>query len=117
MSHHMHDNAHIKQVLSDVIALSMSHIQDLALKLKELNITEENLATRSLADQEKSKTMNYLLHIINDAIHPAHNLAKEFFPGAADFIEMCKVNHKLAIERKLIASTCGCYSCKMKKPI
>ena len=117
MSHHKHDNAHIKQVLTDVIAISMSHIQDLALKLKKLNITEENLASKSEEEKNRSIVLNNILTIINDAIHPAHDLAKELFPGASQFIDLCKDNHKLAIERKLIASTCSCYTCKIEKPV
>lgn len=117
MSHHSNSNAHIKQVLSDVISISMSHIQDLALKLKELNITDSNLAEKTEEEKNRSIVLNNILTIINDAIHPAHNLAKEFYPGAEKFIDLCKENHRLAIERKLISSTCGCYTCKTDKPV
>lgn len=117
MSHHSHDNAHIKQVLMDVISISMSHIQDLALALKKLNITDSNMHEKSEADKAKSANLNFLLHMLNDAIHPAHKLSLEFYPQAQEFIDMCKENHKLAIERKLISSMCHCYSCKIEKPI
>ncbi len=117
MSLHSHDNAHIKQVLSDVISISMSHIQDIALKLKDLNITEENLKDQPEDKKQRSIVLNNILTLINDAIHPAHNLAKELYPDATQFIELCQQNHKLAIERKLISSICHCYSCKVATPV
>lgn len=116
MSHHSNDNAHIKQILMDVMSISMSHIQDIALKLKELNITEENLHEKNDQDKHKSIVLNNILNILNDAIHPTHHLVKEFFPGAEKFAELCAQNHKIAIERKLISSTCHCYMCKIEKP-
>jgi hypothetical protein len=116
VSHHSHDNAHIKQVLIDVISIAMSHIHDIALKLKELNITAENLDQKSEQDKHKSMTLNNILNILNDAMHPAHHLVKDFFPGAEKFAELCMQNHKIAIERKLISATCHCYMCKIEKP-
>lgn len=113
----INDNAHIKQVLSDVISVSMSHIQDIALRLKKLDINESNIKEKSSEIVQQSVLLNNILTIVNDAIHPAHELAKEIYPGAKEFIEMCQQNHKLAIERKLISDKCGCYSCKIESPV
>lgn len=111
------DKAHIKQVLADVISIAMSHIQDIALKLKDLDINESNIKDKSPEIVQKSVLLNNILTIINDAIHPAHDISKELYPGAVDFIDMCIVNHKLAIERKLISAKCGCYKCKIENPV
>ena len=117
MPHHKHNNAHYKQVLADVISISMSHIQDLALRLKELDINESNIKEKSPEIVQKSVLLNNILTIVNDAIHPAHDIAKDIYPGAAAFIDMCKENHKLAIERKLISDKCNCYMHKIEKPV
>lgn len=115
--HHKHDNAHVKQVLSDVISIAMSHIQDIALRLKELDITEANIKEKSPEIVQKSVLLNNILTILNDAIHPAHTIAKDIYPGASAFIDMCIENHRIAIERKLISDKCNCYMHKIEKPV
>ena len=117
MSLKSNNNDDMKQVVSDIVSITMSHIQDIAIKLKDMNITEENLKDKSPETIQKSVTLNNILTIINDCIHPAHELSKELYPDALEFINICIDNHKRAIEKKLISPICNCYCCKMKKPV
>lgn len=117
MSHHSNDNAHIKQILMDVISLSMSHIHSLSAELKKLDINDANFAEKSPDERRRSMILNNMLTTINDSIHPAHDLALEFFPQAKEFIEACKKNQEMAIQSKLLPNKCICYTCKIKNPV
>lgn len=117
MSHHTNSDSRMKQIISDVLSIGLSHIQDIAMKLKDLNVSEDNIKDKSPEEVQRSVLLNNILTILNDALHPAHELAKELYPNAKEFIEMCQENHKKAIERKLLASTCHCYTCNTKNPV
>lgn len=114
MSHHSNSNSHMKQIVADVLSIGLSHIQDIAVKLKELDINADNMKDKSPELIQRSVLLNNILTILNDALHPAYPLAKEIYPNSHEFIDMCMENHKRAIERKLLAPNCHCYTCNIK---
>lgn len=116
MSHH-DNNSHYKQILSDVISLNMLHIDSLMQKIRKLDINDENFESKTQQEKDTYQMISNMLTIMNDAIHPAYNIAEELFPKAKEFVEFCRRNQLMAIERKVLPSTCNCYTCKIQKPI
>lgn len=117
MSHHDHDNAHIKQVFKDVIMLGMSHMQNLGKEIQKLNPTDENMQKADDAYKRKVMQLNNLLNVINDIMHPAFHLVPTLFPGSEEVIELCKKNFKIAVDSGIFPAQCPCYMCKIEKPI
>lgn len=116
MSHH--DNkSYYKQILSDVLSLSFLHIDSLMQKIKKLDITDENFEGKDQQTKDVYQEITRSLTILNDAIHPAHDIACEIFPKAKEFIEFCKKNQLMAIERKVLPAKCNCYTCKTTTPL
>jgi hypothetical protein len=117
MSHHSHDNAHIKQVFKDVLMLAMSHMQNLGKEIQKLNPTEEVLQKADVDYKRKIMQLNNLLNVINDIVHPAFHLIPDLFPGSQDMVELCKKNFKIAIDSGVFPAQCPCYMCKIEKTI
>jgi hypothetical protein len=112
--HKKNSVSHLRTVLSDVVSIGYEHLQSLAAELKKLDVTPENYKDKSEHDINKSQMMANILTLINDVIHPAHNLSLELFPDAKPFIDVCIKNQELAVQKKLIAPNCNCYECKTK---
>ena len=116
--HKTNSATHLKMILSDVVSTAFQHMAAMAQELKALDITEENAKDKTREQLAIAQTMSNMLTIINDVIHPAHDIAPQLFDrDVKEFVEYCIKNQKLAIEKKLILASCKCYSCKLKEPI
>jgi hypothetical protein len=90
----------------------------MAHELKALDINDSNIKDKTPAQIATAQTMSNMLTIINDVIHPAHDIAVQLFDkDVSPFVDYCIKNQALAIEKKLISASCNCNSCKMKQPI
>lgn len=111
--HKLHDKAALKIILSDVINIAMQHMTALAIELKNLDITPDNMKSKSTQELMAAETMSNILTIINDVIHPAHDIMTQLFDkNVEDFVTKCKTNQKLAIDKKMINPKCECYACR-----
>lgn len=117
MSYHNHDNAHIKQVLQDVLMIAMTHMQGLGKEIQTLNPTQEKIQSGTEEYKRKVAYLNNLLTVINDIIHPALHVVPDFFPGTENIVELCKKNFKIAVDSKILPAKCPCYMCKIEKPV
>lgn len=124
MSHHKESRSHHSQLLQDIIFIAMSHIgamckeiNNLQEQVKKLESSDVDYLTKVNKLSQSMIDLNVILTMCNDVIHPAHDLALEWFPESKEFIETCKKNHIEAIERKLLSSKCFCYTCKVRKPV
>ena len=116
--HKTNSATHLKMILSDVVSIAFQHMAAMARELEALKITEENIKDKTAAEIATMQTMSNMLTIINDVIHPAHEIAPQLFDkDVKEFVDYCVKNQALAIEKKLITDTCKCYSCKQKQPI
>lgn len=114
--HKTNSATHLKMTLKDVVSTAFQHMAAIAQELKELNMTEENIKDKTREQLAIAQTMNNVLTIINDVIHPAHDIAASLFENdVTEFVDYCKKNQQLAIEKKLISAICKCYSCKLKE--
>ncbi len=114
--HKTNSSTHLKMILKDVVSTAFQHMAALAEQLKEMNITEENIKDKTKEEIMVAQTMGNILTIINDVIHPAHDIAVSLFEDKdiTEFVDYCINNQKRAIDKKLISSVCRCYSCKLK---
>lgn len=113
--HKKNSTTHLKIILSDVMKIAFDHMRSLGLQLKELDIQESNVKSKSQDEIRAAETMSHMLTIINDIIHPAHDIAQDLFDkDIHEFVDFCKINQAKAIEKKLILDQCSCYSCKSK---
>lgn len=118
LMHKTNSATHLKMIVSDMLSLSFQHMAAMAQELKKLDITEDNLKDKSPQEVATAQTMSNMLTIINDVIHPAHDIAVQLFDkDVKEFVDYCIKNQALAIEKKLISPSCNCYSCKLKEPI
>lgn len=116
--HKTNSATHLKMVVSDMLSLAFQHMAAMATELKTLDVTQENLKDKTPAQLATMQTMSNMLTIINDVIHPAHDIAVQLFDkDVSEFVDFCVKNQALAIEKKLISASCNCYSCKSKSPI
>ena len=116
--HKTNSATHLKMIVSDMLSLSFQHMAAMAHELKALDITDANIKDKTPAQIATAQTMSNMLTIINDVIHPAHDIAVQLFDkDVSEFVAFCIKNQALAIEKKLIASSCSCNSCKMKQPL
>jgi hypothetical protein len=116
--HKVNSSTHLKRILRDTLSNCFQHMSALATELKHMEITEESSKTKSKEELQIIETMSHILTILNDVIHPAHDVAVSIFKDedkdVTEFIEYCKKNQQLAIEKKLISHICNCYSCSLK---
>lgn len=112
--HKKNSVSHMRTILSDVVTIGFEHMQSLALEIKKLDITPENYLTKSDHDTNRYQMISNILTIMNDMLHPAHNICLDMFPDAKEFIEFCKQNHKIAVQKKLISPNCNCYECTIE---
>ncbi len=116
--HKTNSATHLKMVVSDMLSISFQHMAAMAQELKALDITEDNMKDKTQAQIATAQTMSNMLTIINDVIHPAHDIAVQLFDkDVSPFVDYCIKNQALAIEKKLISASCSCSSCKMKQPL
>ncbi len=115
--HKEHSSTHLKRILKDIVSIAFQHMGALASELKNLDINESNLKDKRQGDLQAAETMSHLITIINDVIHPAHDMSIKLFDtvDVKEFVEYCQKNQALAIEKKLISSVCKCYSCSLKE--
>lgn len=109
MNHHNESTSILRQIIKDMLSIGFYHIHDHVLQLRQLNITEENLANVTEKEKQESIRLQTTLALLNDTVHPALLVAKEMFPEHAEFIAMCEQNVK--------KGQCICYSCKIKNPV
>lgn len=116
--HKTNSSTHLKRILRDLLSNCFQHMSALATELKNMEITEESSKTKSKEELQVIETMSHILTILNDVIHPAHDVAVSIFKeedkDVTEFIEYCKKNQQLAIQKKLISHICNCYSCGLK---
>ncbi len=114
--HKTNSATHLKMILSDVVSIAFQHMAAMAEEIKKIDISEENIKDKSKAEIATAQTMSNMLTIINDVIHPAHDIATQLFDkDVKEFVDYCIKNQQLAIDKKLISPTCKCYSCKLKE--
>lgn len=114
--HKINSVTHLKGILKEVLLMAFQHMQSLVKEINELNVTEENRLEKKKEDIIASNTLNQLLTILNDVIHPAHDVASSLFDDAytLGLIKMCIANQDAALKAKFITGVCKCQSCKMK---
>ncbi len=116
--HKTNSATHLKMILADVVSTAFQHMAAMAKELKDLDITEDNLKDKTREQIATAQVMSNMLTIINDVIHPAHDVAVSLFDeDFKEFVDYCVKNQALAIEKKLITNTCKCYSCKQNQSI
>ncbi len=111
--HKKHSQSHMQQVVRDIVSIAYSHMADIAKELKKLEVTDENYVSLDDETKKKYNLFSQILTIINDVVHPAHKISLEMFPHAKEFIDMCILNQKNAVEKHLISDKCECYECKV----
>lgn len=112
--HKKNSSTHLKMILSDVLVIAFEHMKILAKELAKIDLKNaEETKNKELMD--RAQLLSHVLTLVNDVIHPAHEVALTMFPDANDFIVYCQKNQALAIEKKLISPKCDCYSCSIKK--
>lgn len=113
--HKTNSATHLKMILSDVVKVAFEHMRVLAFELKKLDINDSNIKSKTPQELLAAETMSNVLTIINDVIHPAHNICNQLFDSdIKEFVEYCIKNQAKAIEKKMINPKCSCYSCKLK---
>ena len=114
--HKTNSTTHLKLILADVVSISFQHMRALATELKALDITPDNVKDKKPEEIMAANTMSHILTILNDVIHPAHDICDQLFDkDVQDFVAYCIKNQQIAIEKKMINSKCACYSCKLKE--
>jgi len=99
-----------QQILHDILALGINHIEYVRKQLKNLNLTAEDGE-----DSEKSKQALFLMRAasaMNDIIHPAFPMIRELFDDEKihSLIEYYKMLHEKHPARKDFQ--CPCIACK-----
>lgn len=113
--HKTNSATHLKMILSDVVKVAFEHMRVLAVELKKLDINASNIKDKKPEEIIAAETMSNVLTIINDVIHPAHDICNQLFEDDIhEFVGYCIKNQALAIEKKMINPKCSCYSCKLK---
>ncbi len=114
--HKINSVTHLKGILKDVLSIAFQHMGAMAKEVSQLNVTNENIKEKTKEEIMASQTMSHILTIINDVIHPAHDIAVSLFEGKdlSEFVNFCIKNQAVAIEQKMISPVCKCQSCKMK---
>lgn len=116
--HKSNSATHLKMILSDVVSIAFQHMAAMAQEIESLKMTPDSMKEMTKEQLAIAHTMSNMLTIINDVIHPAHDIATQLFDkDVKEFVDYCIKNQSLAIEKKLISPTCKCYSCKSKEPI
>lgn len=88
------------QIVKDILSNAFIHMETL---IKELNkLHESDPEKLSPETQGRLATMNAVVTIVNDVVHPAHHLAYGYFKGYDSMLDMYVKNHKLAIENKVL---------------
>jgi len=102
-----------KEILSDVLAGAFEHMDAVVAELKKLGTSEEIQADPNKT--ARAKVLTLTLVCINDIVHPAHNIAYQLFNDRDEILDICKRNHKVSVDKKLVP-TCYCATCRgMKK--
>lgn len=109
MIHKKHSKSHLKIILTDILVLGYSHIEELARTLTRM---------KGMEDQEGLKNdiqnLSNILTVVNDIIHPAHSISEDMFPDSSDVIKLCRKEHLKVSEKKLIRDKCFCYECSLE---
>jgi hypothetical protein len=120
-------------ILSDCLSIALSHIASISnsmhdlkveetmAKLKELQSKESKSVEEEKLIEEHSNNLKFAvslsntLTILNDAMHPAHEIALTLFDEDKHaMIKWCILNQSKAIASKMITDDCKCYTCKAK---
>lgn len=107
--------AEVKQVLTELLLNAYSHIKAVNNEIHALGIKDPQEA--SADDQNKLRAMTLTLTLINDIIHPAHEISKKILNKSEHpIIDYCIKAQKVAFESKLV-DECNCTSCKNNKQV
>lgn len=113
--HKKNSTTHLKMILVDVLKIAFDHMRGLGIQLKDMGLDDANIKSKTPDEIRSAETMSHMLTIINDIIHPAHDICQDLFDkNMKDFVEFCKTNQAKAIEKKLLSAQCACYSCNSK---
>lgn len=115
--HKINSTTHLNIMLKDIVSTAFQHMGALAQELKNIDINESNLKDKTPEEIKSAETISHIITIINDVIHPAHDVAVQLFDNidVKEFVTYCKTNQALAIKKKLISSKCNCNTCKSKE--
>jgi len=96
----MYTKKMMDQIVKDILSNAFIHMETL---IKELNkLHESDPEKLSPETQGRLATMNAVVTIVNDVVHPAHHLAYGYFKGYDSMLDMYVKNHKLAIQNKVL---------------
>lgn len=101
-----------KRVLLDVVSNGYHHIQAINNEIQLMKIDDPKNATQ--AEQDKLRALTLTMTLVNDLIHPAHQISKSILRGKDELIDYCIRMQKIAFQNKLI-DECYCSSCKEKE--
>lgn len=103
----------VKQILSLVLANGLYHMQSVEQAILKLDL--KNDETDSEENKQQARVFTLILTILNDLIHPAHEICVDLLGDKIkDTIERYVKNQKLAFDNKLI-DPCSCVICTKQK--
>ena len=98
-----------KRVLLDVVSNGYHHVQAINNELQSMKIKDPEKATQE--QQDKLRALTLTMTLVNDLIHPAHNISKSILKGKDELIDYCVRMQSIAFKNKLV-DECFCSSCK-----
>lgn len=105
-----------KQTLFEVLRNGYSHISELKKELGKFDIkSKEDIEKLSQEDRDKFQSLVLVSTVINDLIHPGHNVSYNLFKDKDmhKFIDFCKEQQAFAFKEKAVEE-CSCSSCLEK---
>lgn len=90
----------MNRITKDMLANAFIHIESLVKELNKLNDSDKEKLNKDT--QSKIGTINAMITLLNDTVHPAHNLAYKYFRDYHAMIDIYIKNQKLAVENKII---------------
>lgn len=98
-----------RRILTDVVTNGYYHIQAINNEIQAMKIADPKDASQS--DQDKLRALTLTMTLINDLIHPAHEISRKIVDDKQDLINYCVNLQKIAFTNKLI-DPCFCSVCK-----
>lgn len=100
-----------KKVLIDVVSNGYHHIQAINNEIQSMKIEDPKKALPG--EQDKLRALTLTMTLVNDLIHPAHDISRTFMKDKIPLIDYCSNMQKIAFDNKLV-DECFCGSCKTK---
>lgn len=107
----------VRQVLFEVLRNAYLHLEEITKEISKLNLKrKEDIEKLSPEDHEKFQSLTLIYTIMNDIIHPAHDVSLELFQGEGvkAMLEFCRNAQRAAFKEKIV-EVCVCMSCKREE--